>query len=91
VLVARFFVVRGRVQNVGFRYFIEDAARREGLAGWVRNRPDGSVEVRAEGDREALDRFEGKVRTGPPAARIDHVTVHEDVPTTRTDGFRVRV
>jgi hydrogenase maturation factor HypF (carbamoyltransferase family) len=37
VLVARLFVVRGRVQNVGFRYFVEDAARREGLTGWVRN------------------------------------------------------
>jgi acylphosphatase len=91
VLVARLFVVRGRVQNVGFRYFVEDAARREGLTGWVRNRSDGSVEVRAEGDREALDRFEGKLRTGPPAARVDHFTVHEDTPTTRTDGFRVRV
>ena len=91
VLVARYFVVRGRVQNVGYRFFVEEAARREGLTGFVRNRPDGSVEVRAEGDREAVDRFEHKVRVGPPAARVDDVQIHEDVPTTRMDGFRVRV
>jgi acylphosphatase len=90
VLVARFFVVRGRVQNVGYRFFVQDAASREGLTGWVRNRPDGAVEVQAEGDRESVDRFEHQVRTGPPAARIDAVQVHEDVPTTRMDGFRVR-
>ena len=90
MLVARFFVVRGRVQNVGFRFFIQDAANREGLTGWVRNRPVSAVEVQAEGDRESVDRFESKVRTGPPAARIDNVQVHEDVPTTRMDGFRVR-
>ena len=91
MLVARFFVVRGRVQNVGFRFFLEETARREGLTGWVRNRPDGSVEVQAEGDREAVDRFERRVRTGPPGARVDDVQVHEQMPATRTDGFRVRV
>jgi acylphosphatase len=90
VLVARLFIVRGRVQNVGYRFFIDAAARREGLTGWVRNRPDGSVEVQAEGDREALDRFEGNVRSGPPAARVEDVEVHEQAAATRTDGFRVR-
>ena len=90
MLVARLFVVRGRVQNVGYRFFVDTAARREGLTGWVRNRPDGSVEVQAEGDREAVDRFEQQVRVGPPAARVEDVQVHEQVATTRTDGFRVR-
>ena len=82
----------GRVpSDQGYRYFVDQAARREGLTGWVRNRPDGAVEVQAEGDREALDRFEGQLRTGPPAARVEDIQVHEQLPTTRTDGFRVRV
>ena len=90
VLVARYFVVRGRVQNVGYRFFVEESARREGLSGWVRNREDGAVEVRAEGDREALDRFEAKLHVGPPAARVKQVDVLEDVPSGRPEGFRIR-
>jgi len=90
VLVARYFLVRGRVQNVGYRFFVEEMARHEGLSGWVRNRPDGSVEVRAEGDLEAIDRFEAKLRTGPAAARGRAVDVREDVPSSRLDGFRIR-
>jgi acylphosphatase len=90
VLVARYFLVRGRVQNVGYRFFVEESARHEGLNGWVRNRPDGAVEVRAEGDRDALDRFEARLRTGPPAARVREVDVLEDVPSGQGDGFKIR-
>ncbi|MGE5242764.1 MAG: acylphosphatase [Betaproteobacteria bacterium] len=87
---ARRFVIGGRVQGVGFRFFAEDAARRENLHGWVRNRPDGRVEIAVEGDVEALLRFEGAVRHGPPAARVDEVEVEHSAPTGRDTGFRIR-
>jgi acylphosphatase len=90
MLVARRFVLTGRVQGVGFRFFAESAARVEGLSGWVRNRPDGSVEVFAEGDREAVFRFEGKLRRGPPGARVEDVDVSEDVPSGRAGEFTIR-
>lgn len=90
MLVARRFVLSGRVQNVGFRFFTEHQARLEGVHGWVANRSDGAVEVFAEGDVEALARFEAKLRHGPPAARVDRVIVDEDVPTGRALGFEIR-
>lgn len=88
--VARRYVISGRVQGVGFRYFIEAAATREGIHGWVRNLPDGRVEASAEGDAEAIDRFEGKLHQGPPGARVDRVDIEDTVPATRDAGFTVR-
>ena len=73
-------MVSGRVQGVGFRWFVQHAAEIEGLRGWVANLENGCVEVRAEGDLESVARFEAKLRQGPPAARVDRVTVDEDVP-----------
>jgi len=70
---ARTYRIVGRVQGVGFRWFTCDAARREGLTGYVRNEPDGSVEAYAEGDRDALDRFERHLRQGPAGGRVDAV------------------
>jgi acylphosphatase len=90
MLVARRYVVSGRVQNVGFRFFTERAAVAEGIGGWVANREDGTVEVYAEGDREAIERFDAKIRRGPSAARVDHVWADDDVPSGRRTGFSVR-
>lgn len=90
MLVARRFVVIGHVQGVGFRFFAERAAAIEGLHGWVANRADGSVEVLAEGDREAVARFESRLRHGPPRARVDRLEVDDDTPTGRATGFAVR-
>jgi acylphosphatase len=73
--VARRFLVSGRVTGVGFRYFAQDVARREGLSGVVRNLPDGRVEAVAEGDAESIDRFEAALRRGPSRARVEHVEV----------------
>jgi acylphosphatase len=67
------FEVEGRVQGVGFRYFVRQAARQLGVAGWVRNRPDGSVEVLADGPPSALDELELSLREGPPGSRVDQV------------------
>jgi acylphosphatase len=88
--VARRFLISGRVQGVGFRYFAERNAAREGIHGWVRNLPDGRVEAAAEGEAEAIDRFEGRLRQGPPGARVDRVEVEDTVPGARTTGFHVR-
>jgi len=66
-------VVSGIVQGVSFRYYTVEEARRLGLAGWVRNLPDGRVEVEAEGERPALEALVAWCRRGPPAARVDGV------------------
>jgi len=89
VLIARRFVISGRVQGVGFRWFAESAAAREGVHGWIRNLPDGRVEAQAEGDAEALERLERALRQGPPAARVETVDVDALAPTGRQTGFSV--
>jgi acylphosphatase len=88
--VARRFIIRGRVQGVGFRYFADAVATREGLHGWVRNLPGGQVEAWAEGDADAVERFERAIRHGPASARVDDVDVQDEVPVGRDTGFAVR-
>jgi acylphosphatase len=66
-------LVSGRVQGVGFRWFVREAARQHRLAGWVRNRPDGSVELEASGDDAAFRQFIAEIREGPPGARVDEI------------------
>lgn len=90
MLVARRFRVRGRVQGVGFRFFAERAASREGLHGWVRNAADGTVEVQAEGEAESMARFEAQLSAGPPGARVDGVDVETSIPSGRATGFMTR-
>ncbi|MFN7914314.1 MAG: acylphosphatase [Vicinamibacterales bacterium] len=88
--IARHFLVTGRVQGVGFRYFVLHAATVEGLHGWVRNLPDGRVEAHAEGEFESVVRFERQIRQGPPASRVDGVDVEETAATGHDTGFDVR-
>ena len=66
-------IVRGRVQGVGFRYYVRERARSLRLAGWVRNLPDGAVEVLARGERDALERLRSAILAGPPGARVTTV------------------
>ena len=87
--MARRYIVKGRVQRVGFRFFVDDVAQREGIQGYVRNQHDGSVEVMAEGDAAALQRFEMAIRRGPAGARVDDVDTMDVVPSGRFAGFRV--
>jgi len=68
-------LVRGDVQGVGFRYFVQRKARQLRLPGWVRNNDDGSVELVAEGEREALEQLKRAVEEGPGAARVEGVDV----------------
>ena len=89
MLVGRRYIVKGRVQRVGFRFFIEEAAHRERIQGYVRNRHDGSVEVVAEGDADAMLRFEMAVRRGPAGARVDDVETMELEASNRFTRFSV--
>jgi len=89
MVTGRRYVVSGRVQGVGFRFFARDAAAREGIQGFVRNLPDGAVEIEAHGDYEALIRFERAIRRGPTGARIDDVLVDSAPPSERHNGFRI--
>ena len=78
------FLVRGRVQGVGFRWFVEREAHVLGITGWVRNNADGSVEVLAMGSRDQLLRLRSRLRSGPRAARVDDV---EEVETKAVAGL----
>ena len=71
-------IVRGRVQGVAFRAYTADQARRAGVAGWVRNRPDGSVEAAFEGEPGAVETLLAFVRRGPRSARVDDVELIDE-------------
>jgi acylphosphatase len=83
------FTVYGRVQGVGFRYSTVQRAQALKLAGYVRNRPDGSVEVWAEGADPALDSLYAWLRRGPSMARVDRVDRDDFAPTGNYRGFSV--
>jgi acylphosphatase len=89
-LQARRFVVRGRVQGVGFRWFVEREAHILQIAGWVRNNPDGSVEVLAVGTPEQLAGLRARLQEGPRAARVDDVKESDAEPVSGLSSFQVR-
>lgn len=88
-VVRRRAVVRGRVQGVGFRFSTEGEADRLGLAGWVRNLPDGSVEVEAEGTPEAVAALVAWLHEGPVGSEVEGVDVTDATPTGEA-GFGTR-
>jgi acylphosphatase len=87
-LPVRRIVIRGLVQGVGFRWWVLRSATRLGLAGWVRNLPDGAVEIEASGSGGALSEFEDLCRAGPPGAVVDSVETG-DSGSLPDPGFRV--
>jgi acylphosphatase len=86
---ARRFLVRGRVQGVGFRWFVEREAHILGITGWVRNRTDGTVEVLAIGTRDQLSELRSRLREGPRAARVDDVEESEAEAVKGLNSFRI--
>lgn len=90
MIEARRFVVTGRVQGVGFRYFAQRQATSLGLAGWVRNLPGGrTVEAVAEGAPAALDALAAALREGPSGGFVSHLEAYPQPPEHLT-GFEIR-
>jgi acylphosphatase len=87
--IFRRYLVKGRVQGVGFRWFVEYEAQRIGVGGWVRNRDDGAVEVLASGSDAQLDSLYDRLREGPRAARIDRIEVDEAAPFSGYQTFQI--
>ena len=87
--IARRFVISGRVQGVGFRWFTQDTAAREGATGWVRNLPDGRVEALVEGDEESVTRVERALRTGPRGARVATFNSDDELPQGLRTPFEI--
>ncbi len=85
------FLIRGRVQGVGFRWFVQREASELELRGWVRNTEDGDVEVVAAGGPEDLNEFRGSLRRGPRGARVDNLIEHhlDESEAANLTAFRI--
>jgi acylphosphatase len=88
VIQVRKYVVRGRVQGVGFRWFVEREAAALGLLGWVRNREDSTVELLAMGEEQKLAMLKARLAVGPRASRVDAVEEAEPTPEETTGGLK---
>jgi acylphosphatase len=88
--MTRRYIITGRVQGVGFRWFVEREASAIGVGGWVRNTDNGSVEVLASGSAEQLAKLRARLKEGPRASRVDEVQEVEeqeqDTPSLRIEG-----
>ncbi len=83
------FLIQGLVQGVGFRYFVLQAARGLGLAGFVRNLPDGSVEAVARGNEAGLKSLESQLWKGPTLSRVDAVRAEDHAAEVPERGFTI--
>jgi acylphosphatase len=87
--VARKFLIRGDVQGVGYRFFAQRAAARHQIVGYVRNRPDGTVEAFAEGPASSVEAFKQDLAAGPQWAVVDQLEEINLEPTGRYSAFRI--
>ena len=87
--MARLYRIRGLVQGVGFRYFTQRTALRLGVRGWVRNLPNGDVEIEAEASRMVLEQFRAELRCGPQSAEVREVLEQEIEPAHHA-SFHIR-
>ena len=90
MVLAKYFVIRGIVQGVGYRYFARQAAQRHGVVGYARNLPTGTVEVHAEGSEEALRAFKIELGQGPSMARVTGVEESDAAVSQHFSSFSVR-
>ena len=90
--ICRRYLISGRVQGVGYRYFAARAAAHVGVRGWTRNLPDGRVEVWAAGEESQLDELEARLRKGPPLASVRTVQVENEAGAAdvKIEGFHIR-
>ncbi len=84
-------IVSGRVQGVGFRYFVLRVAGKLGVTGWVRNLGDGDVQVMAQGPPQVLEQLLLHLRQGPPAAYVQNVSAEWEEPDPNLDSFELKV
>jgi len=83
-ILVRRYLISGKVQGVGYRYFTKGLADQLGIVGWVKNLPDGRVETRAEGTLEQLERYREVLGQGPVGARVDQI---EEIELTDRPGW----
>ena len=83
--------IKGRVQGVGFRFFVNETARAMSLTGWVRNLPDGGVEGEVQGDEKKIEAALKKIQTGHPWARADNMNSDKIPDRSGETGFEIRV
>ncbi len=83
-------VVNGRVQGVGFRYFTVRLAESFAVTGYVRNLPNGGVEIVAEGTKDQVESFVGRAAHGPSSSRVTEVKTYQELPTGGYDSFGVQ-
>ena len=81
--------IKGRVQNVGFRFSTVQKAQENNITGFVRNQPDGTVYIEAEGDAQNLNRFMEWCKEGPPAAKVKDIE-KEEIPPQEFSAFHVK-
>jgi acylphosphatase len=86
---ARRWIVSGRVQSVGYRYYARQAAQTLGVRGWIRNLPDGSCEVQVAGSAELLQRFHGELLRGPRGARVEDIVEESLTQVPDWQGFQI--
>ena len=82
--------IRGRVQGVGFRFFVSETAQKMPLTGWVRNLPDGDVEAEAQGDEKQIEAFLKKIQAGTPPTRVDKMSSDKIPDRSDETGFEIR-
>lgn len=87
--IARKFLISGKVQGVGYRFFVQRAAARHQVLGYVRNLANGSVEALAEGTPESVESFRNELATGPTFAQVDKVEELSIEPTESYSSFRI--
>ena len=83
-------VIYGRVQGVGFRYFTRETAKKLGVKGWVKNNPDGTVEVLAEADENTLKQFLEKLYQGPPLSKVENIKYQFSEASGGFKDFEIR-
>lgn len=89
-LVTSRFLITGRVQGVGYRFFAKQLAEELGVTGWVRNLTDGRVEAQASGAPEALDKLQQGLEQGPVGARVDDIEIGDLPRSSIRSGFDIR-
>ena len=82
--------IKGRVQGVGFRQFVKDKARDFDINGWVKNMPDGSVYVKAEGNEKDMEPFVDHLKRGPSMGRVDKFLKSKLEPASGISGFSIK-